>query len=147
MGYYSDVRCLIYGKPDDVLAFWTRHKLDGNAALNDKWVSSGIERYTVDWGDGISVIDLKMDSVKWYPDYPTVGAWMSLLDEIDGESPGTEELTYEYVEIGENNDDITMRSFGADVQHWLGINRSIADDIPYKLKEEQSNEQDAESQG
>lgn len=145
MGYYSDVRSIIYGPPDDVLTFWTQHKLAGNAALNDHWLSSGIRRYTVDSGDGTSVIDLRMDSVKWYPDYTHVDAWMSLLDEIDGESPGTEKLSYEHIEIGENNDDLTTRTGGADIQYWLGVSRSIVEDMPPQQKDS-TNEQDAESQ-
>lgn len=136
MGYYSDVRAIIYGPPEDVLAFWTKHKLSGNPALNSGWLTESIDRYTLDWQGGISVIDLEADGIKWYPDIPEVAGFMRLIDLIDADDEGTERLTYEYVEIGENNDDLTMRSGGADIQGWLYVSRTIGTYLPPKLKED-----------
>jgi len=148
MGYRSDVRCLIYGEPDIVQAFWTRLKLENNAAVNS-WFATDIKRYDVKGVRELhatSVIDLNVQSIKWYPDYEEVDAWQRIIDDIACEQPGTEGLSYEYAEVGEEYNDIKYENGGRDVQGWLGISTSIVSDMPSKLKES-ANEQDAESQG
>ena len=105
-----------------------------------------ISRYTVDCGNGFNVIDLNIASIKWYPDYEEVAAWMQIIDDISCGQPGTEGLSYEYAEVGEEYNDIKYETGGRDVQGWLGINTSIVSDMPTKLKKETTDEQDAKSQ-
>jgi hypothetical protein len=144
MGYRSEVRSVIYGPPDKVQAFWTKHTLLENPAI--KGFESDIRRYMVDSGDGTAVIDLRGDSWKWYPDYPDVAGWLAMIDEIGCEAEGTEGLSYEFARLGEESDDTEYHTGGHDPLYWLSFRREILDDMPHTLKDE-SNEQDAESQG
>jgi hypothetical protein len=65
------------------------------------------------------VVDFAIDDVKWYPSYPDVQAFERMLREV-------EELgyCYEFVRVGEDNNDIEMR----DSDHtngYLGVTTSI----------------------
>lgn len=143
MGYRSDVRCLIYGEPDIVQAFWAKHKLNGNLAFKD-W-EDNIDRYELDYGDGYSVIDFGCESWEWDDVYPHVAAWNDLLTDIEQETECTTTLAYEFARIGEDSDDMEYRGWG-DSQYFLSIRREIDTNMPPKLKGK-TNEQDAESQG
>lgn len=139
MGYRSQVRSIIYGKPDKVLAFWTMHKLEGNEAL--KAFADSITRYTVNAGDGgTAVIDLYGDNWKWYEDYIDVKAWHALLQDAE-----ECELEYEFVRVGENRDDVVYEC-SAESQYWLNTQTEILVDIPTVIEEE-SDEQTTEGQG
>lgn len=139
MGYRSQVRSIIYGEPDKVLAFWTKHKLEGNKAL--KLFAENIKRYTVNAGDaGTAVIDLYVDDWKWYADYEPVAAWDMLLDDATDN-----DLEYEFARVGENRDDIQYEC-SAGAMYWLDTRTEIVQDIPNTIEEE-TNEQDAKSQG
>ena len=145
MGYRSEVRSLIYGPPDKVQAFWVKHKLLNNPALEG--FGQDLSRYDVDSGDGVSVIDLWGDSWKWYEDYPDVAGWMAMLHEIDDELPGTEELNYEFARVGEDYNDVVFDTGGQGVEYWLGFRREIAADIPTKLKDETNGDDDQTTEG
>ena len=139
MGYCSQVRSIIYGEPDKVLAFWTKHKLAGNEAL--KSFADNIKRYTVNAGDaGTAVIDLHGDDWKWYEEYEPVAAWHMLLDDATDY-----DLEYEFARVGESRDDVEYEC-SAGAMYWLDTHTEIVQAIPNAIEEE-TNEQDAESQG
>lgn len=138
MGYRSDVRSIIYGEPDKVLAFWTKQQLAGAHALVDSMgLQDYIEHYTINNG-ALGVIDLKMDSVKWDDSYKNVKSWRDILQYADEDG-----LDYEFVRIGEATNDIeydgTMNSEGL-----IGYSCTISDNMAPR---DEPNEQDAESQG
>lgn len=139
MGYCSQVRSIIYGEPDKVLAFWTKHKLEGNEAL--KSFAENIKRYTVNVGvAGTAVIDLYGDDWRWDDDYKLVAAWHMLLDDATDN-----DLEYEFARVGERRDDVVYEC-SAGAMYWLDTRTEIVQDIPNTI-EEDTNEQDAESQG
>ena len=122
MGYRSDVRCLIYGPPDKIQALWTKHTLSGNEALKFGGLLECIERYLIQ--EDISVIDLEMDDVKWYEDFPDVVGWNRILQDIDEELPNTEGLTYEFIRIGEDDTD-TETTTSMDAERFMYVSRTI----------------------
>lgn len=139
MGYRSNVRCLIYGEPDVVQAFWTKHKMMGNTALLN-W-SESIKRYRLRYNNhDRSVIDLTAESWKWYDTYDDVLAWQSLLAAIDSDHANeVYELSYEFARIGDDDADIEYRATENCV-YYLGINRSIETDMPDSIQVEDTNE-------
>lgn len=109
MGYYSDVHCLVYGEPEQMLRFTTAQRLIKESAL-DTWKNQLVE-YELDYGDkGFVVIELKLEGVKWYDEFENVKKWMQMLWEIDvaNDSPHQLEkgLQYEFVRLGEERSDV-----------------------------------------
>lgn len=113
MGYYSQVRSLIYGSEDDVLRFITKLKLENNKAFNAfedqlKTYKCPLQRVGADKVE-LAFIDLYLDSIKWYEGYEHVMGWTALLDQS-----GKFDLQWEIYVSGEEPNDIT---FNASEEH------------------------------
>lgn len=137
MGYRSDVRSIIYGTPDRVLAFWTKHKLSGNLMLKDH--PDEISRYHVQTGTHaeniVGIIDLEVQSWKWYEGYEHVDAWTQMY--LDAQPFG---LEYEFIRVGEEEGDIERHS-SEDAQGYLYTRTEIIADLP-AISKESTNEED-----
>lgn len=132
MGYYSDVRCLIYGEPERMLRFTTAQRLIKDSALN--YWKNHIKQYEVDCGeDGYVVIELKLDGFKWYEDFPSVATWMQVLWEIDEANDAPEHpmkgLQYEFARVGEEHQDIETH-YSCGTEGWLIIRTITETDLP-----------------
>jgi len=130
MGYRSDVGIVIYGEESKVAAFIAAQRI-----LNANWLR---DEYTVDkyksrshecpedtyetW----SLIHAEFDSVKWYPQYDEVAAWHNAMNAA--EECG---LNYEFVRVGEEQDDIETSSGGDEIEYHLYTSCSINKDFPH----------------
>ncbi len=134
MGYTSDIRSLIYGDPDAVGAFVARHKLEGHLAFTafaeniriyDRlchYYYHGIGR--LQSAARITIIDLKLDCVKWYSDSDNVCAWERLIRDADAVG-----LNYEFLRLGEESTDMNREFGGPDVQGWLAYHVEIVSHV------------------
>lgn len=122
MGYRSDVRALVYGPTDKINALVARHAMSDNVNVFESWLKNHIE---FEEDEGITVIQLKVESVKWYSGYEDVAAWHEFMGPIDNQPPDDEVMGYEFVRIGENVDDIEY-SIGGNVEDRLYVRREIA---------------------
>lgn len=152
MGYVSDVRGLIYGPPDDMRAFITKHKLLGNPVFSGSWISdcvtcgiARIEQRALGRDNDVitetvvlSVISLEA-SCKWYDDDPAVRGWKDLIDDLiameDGAVVDDPPISYEFICIGEEMNDID-ESRSIDSRYLLSLVRSIDCDLPDLAPEE-----------
>ena len=135
MGYRSDVRSLIYGDPDSTQAFWTKHVLANNAMIKDH--PELIDRYSFHNGqERICVIDLTVESWKWYEVYEHVEAWNDMLTDAEE----TFKLCYEFVRVGEEEGDIEHQR-SAEQLNYLYSHTQIVADLPIR-EEEPTNEKD-----
>jgi hypothetical protein len=76
-------------------------------------------------------INFAADDVKWYPDYPSVACHEALLDLADewaNDADNNSEIGYRFVRIGEEPEDVVVRSNGDYDFEWLGVSRSIERD-------------------
>ena len=121
MGYRSDVVALLYtNKPEHVplLKLW----LTANFPLKTfeksiKWFGRGII--------------LKEEHVKWYSDYPEVQEFVDATRKFVKEfceAEGAFDGAYEFMRIGEDDDDIESDCCG-DYDYLLSLERSINIDI------------------
>jgi hypothetical protein len=74
------------------------------------------------WQDKDRVLKFDIADVKWYPDYPDVKMFESMLSAFDGEIEG---YCTEFVRTGEEADDIEERSSGENRQYFLSVRTSI----------------------
>ena len=121
MGYRSDVVALLYtNKPEHVplLKLW----LTANFPMKEfedsiKWFDRGII--------------LKEEHVKWYADYPDVQEFViatrKFVEEFC-EAKGAFDGAYEFMRIGESDDDIESDCCG-DYDYLLSLDRKIQIDI------------------
>lgn len=144
MGYRSDVRSIIYGEPDKLLAFTTAQRLKGSKVF--EYLAHSLEQYEVmgtiwlpaddptnpaslNSIDGIvAALDLNCEDVKWYDTYDDI-AWEQLL--LDAEEAG---LDYEFARVGEDDGDVERKMTDTS-QGWLNVTTSIRTYIPDKIKE------------
>ena len=148
MGYRSQVRAVIYGDGDKLQTLVTKQLLLGSDLFER--FKDGLTRYhstrqrydddatmeqtpdpetgarKIIWvTEDIEVLDLYGDSWKWHEDYPDVAAWEAFMLEAE-----EFDLSYEFVRIGEENEDIERRSNVLhDGDDMLGVTRTICDDI------------------
>jgi len=67
--------------------------------------------------------------IKWYPDYDEVKAHMALWDLAREFSEDSECFVVgQYIEIGENEDDVTKKEFGDLEEDYIRLNREIVCD-------------------
>jgi hypothetical protein len=117
MGYRSDVAVVIYGddrNPEKYALLKTLMNTTFKVAY-DAWDAS------VTWHDTKHVLEFFIKDVKWYEGYPDVDAFTTMLEnlkEIEG-------YNYEFVRIGENDDDIESNTHGDHSEWILSVNRSI----------------------
>jgi hypothetical protein len=121
MGYRSQVAVVIYGDSRDAEKY---------ALLKTLINTTFKEAYTefdgcAEWHDDKHVLEFKMEDVKWYDNRPDVKLFMVMLDDI-GEIEG---LNYEFVRIGEDDNDIETLQGGNDCVYILSVSRSIEVDL------------------
>ena len=66
--------------------------------------------------------------IKWYPDYADVKAHMALWDLAREFHEDNECIVGQYIEIGENDDDITKKEFGDPEDDYISLRREITCD-------------------
>jgi hypothetical protein len=105
MGYRSDVRIAVYGTKEEVTKFLVQYRMEHSEAYTT-YVKEEIK--INDLGDGDIGIFFESDNTKWYDDYGDVKAFNTLYEMAQD----NDELSGEFVRIGEDAGDITEDSFG-----------------------------------
>jgi hypothetical protein len=119
MGYRSDVAVAIYGDDRSPEKYETL-KLLMNTTFKDV-----NDENDADWHDSKCVLMFQARDVKWYESYPEVSRFMKMLDEI-GELEG---FNYEFLRIGEDDDDIERKIGGENCDCILSVSRAIEVDL------------------
>tara|TARA_R110000787_G_scaffold270911_2_gene377964 strand:+ start:67 stop:432 length:366 start_codon:yes stop_codon:yes gene_type:complete len=118
MGYRSVVKIIFYTLEDKdfpALKLW----VDEN--IPDEF------DFTESSRDGYRVLCYDNDWVKWYDSFPEVAAMQKALDRFDqvfGEGKTPLEFAYEFIRMGEEDEDIERRS-SDDLQNLITVRRSI----------------------
>lgn len=139
MGYYSEVRAVVYGEDKDKLqALITKYKLSDaqffDALFFEQYELSNEQRsYSP---QRLSVAEFCHDNVKFYEDSKYVQEFRQML--LD--AANVFDLNYEFVRVGENYDDIECSALGKDVQGLLQVKTEVLRDLGSfrKLKETDS---------
>jgi len=122
MGYQSEVTSCIYGDPEVMTSFLTKHKLLGNTVFPYFKDDLKIDTCTGSDGTKFKILLLELSDVKWYETYADVKAWNDLLKDA-GEVDG---LEWEIAIVGEDGATEERRSNGADyiveVSHEITVN-------------------------
>lgn len=121
MGYRSQVAVVIYGDSRDAEKY---------ALLKTLMNTTFKEAYTefdgnAEWHDDKHVLEFKLDEVKWYDSYPDVKLFMGMLDGI-GDIEG---FNYEFMRIGEDDDDVERQTGGENCLYLLSVSRAIEVDL------------------
>ena len=121
MGYRSQVVVAIYGADRDA---------DQYRALKTLMNTTFKETYTefegcAKWHDKKHVLMFKMEDVKWYDGYNDVTLFTTMLTEIEG----LEGYNYEFIRIGEDDEDIERRNGGEHCMYLLNVTREIQVDL------------------
>jgi hypothetical protein len=66
--------------------------------------------------------------IKWYPDYADVKAHMALWELGREFHEDNETIVGQYIELGENDDDITIKEFGEAEDYYIRLSRKISCD-------------------
>jgi hypothetical protein len=66
--------------------------------------------------------------IKWYPDYEEVKAHMALWKLAKDFNEDNETIVGQYIETGENDDDITKKEFGYIEEDYISLSREISCD-------------------
>ena len=142
MGYISDVRMVIQGPKELILAGFAALALTGDSVMQEalkEWdpKEDGVQVTVGEPDTPLAVAILGRGGVdwKWYDDYGDVQAhtaifdhFRQLYDDFPNELPYLR-LTGAFARIGENDDDIEADYWGNDPHELLSIRRSI--DCPY----------------
>ena len=129
MGYRSDAQLIFYCQEDDpnypLLKLWVTENMQDELACMEEFTSQGCKGFTFNWSN-----------VKWYPDYEDIkkieDAMVRFVKVFDGGSTptyvkreeGTPKFEYEFVRIGEEDDDIEVKS-SRNSEYLIGVRRSI----------------------
>ena len=142
MGYRSDVRMVVHGPKELILAGFAALALTGDQVMQEalkEWdlKEDGV-RVTVGEPDiplAVAILGRGGTYWKWYEDYADIQAhtaifnhFQQLYDDFPNELPYLW-LTGAFARIGENDDDIETDYWGNDPYELLSIRRSI--DCPY----------------
>lgn len=120
MGYRSQVRYVIYARPEILDAFIAKHSLLGNKFLSElkediTYGLTGQKEYAPDGSYEVTkykVLNFYNDSIKWYDDYPEIADAFKLMDDID--ENWENKVDFEFVRVGEEYNDIERKySVGA----------------------------------
>lgn len=122
MGYRSDAQLLFYCQEDDpnysLLKLWVDENMKDELGCMEKFESQGCKGFSFSW-----------QSVKWYPDYEDIKRiedamvkFAGLFD--DGHEEGTPDFEYEFIRLGENDDDVEVKG-SSGCEYLIGVNRSI----------------------
>jgi len=135
MGYRSDVAYTIrFVHEDDTnnkQSFYTfLAEAKVNAATAACFGELGWAEFEID--EARYRINFACDNVKWYENYPDVAcheALISLANEWDEDGDNNSGISYIFIRVGENVDDIEERCGGAYYDHdWVHVSRSISRD-------------------
>jgi hypothetical protein len=134
MGYRSDVAYTIrFVHEDDTnnkQSFYTfLAEAKVNAATAACFHELGWAEFEID--EARYRINFSCDDVKWYENYPDVAcheALISLAREWDEDIYNHSCIAFQFVRIGEENNDIEERSGGDYDYSWVQVNRSISRD-------------------
>jgi hypothetical protein len=125
MGYRSNLMVLIYPDVPTVADEQENYdQLKVLMATTFKHVADadGFGEY-MKWQDNDRVLKFDIHDVKWYPDYPDVKMFETMLSTFaDGEIEG---YCTEFIRTGEEADDIEERSSGDNRQYFLAVRVSI----------------------
>ncbi len=121
MGYRSEVAVAIYGDSTEITKLRNEYDRLYSELLpmeqhDVNWLVSNAE---CGWED--DSFTLHADGIKWYPDY----SYVKFVTKIVGIARDLN-LNVEFVEIGEDQDDITTEYTGDDLEWRLSVNRSIS---------------------
>jgi hypothetical protein len=123
MGYRSDVQALIYPANGDTnLLEYDKLKLLMNTTFKELFDEWGGEREYEDgweWDDTHRVLQFIATSVKWYDSYSEVQRFVKFLEEVH-----ELEYEYEFIRIGEEDNDIETDSTG-DAEGFMYVSRTI----------------------
>lgn len=136
MGYRSEIQMVIIGPEDVIVSKWARLMMenpwsgDGKDPLRD---TSGL---TISKNGSDAVICMYGASWKWYGSYPDVQRFEFVWDSYQelyeskepNELPGSDKVRGAFVRIGEDDDDIEIRSFGEDGFELVQVSRTIHSD-------------------
>jgi hypothetical protein len=118
MGYRSDVKALIYpANSDKNLLEYDKLKLLFNTTFKDVFEAWGEDYFS--WDDKHRVLKFNADSVKWYDSYPEVKLLVKFLEDVRDL-----EYEYEFIRIGEEDDDTETDSTG-DSEGFMYVQRTI----------------------
>jgi hypothetical protein len=126
MGYRSDVTAAFYVKDAKhlpILKIWLTANFPMDTFHNNiRWFDRGIV--------------LTEESVKWYESYDevvafdeAVGKYLELVHNdlnVEADAPS---FAYEFVRIGEDDDDVETKYEGEDCEWLLGVHRSITCEV------------------
>ena len=116
MGYRSEVKCIIYGRPEYLDALIAKHTLQDNQFLSElkEYISFGMMDRTLWLPNGeketvrCKVLDFQGDSLKWYDEYSDVQGLTKIMDDID--ENWEDNIDFEFIRIGEDHKDIETKS-------------------------------------
>lgn len=117
MGYRSDVSTVIYGD-DRAAEKYALLKTLMNTTFKvayDSWSADAI------WHDTKHVLEFKIEDVKWYESYADVAAFTQMLEDLQE----IEGLNYEFVRIGEDDEDVERNNHGDGCEYITNVCRSI----------------------
>lgn len=138
MGYRSDVRMVIQGPKELILAGFAALALTGDSVMQEALKEWDLKEDGVQVTDGepdiplaVAVLGRGGANWKWYVDYDDVQAHTAIFNhfrQLYDDFPN-ERLTGFFARIGEDDDDIETDYWGNDPHELLSIRRSI--DCPY----------------
>ena len=132
MGYRSAVTAAVYGDYETLTTYMAKDKLEHGDDSIFAHFKGQLKRFEIPFHKGVlSVLMIELDHVKWYDEYIDVKSWHRFMD-------GCEEsdLSYEFVRIGEDYDDIDRQEGGVATEGLLYTSVSIEKDYPQPTKEE-----------
>lgn len=121
MGYRSTIAVAIYGTERDADQYAVLKTLM-NTTFKDVYAENDAH---AEWLDRTRVLMFRFEGVKWYETYPDVQRFTTMLREI--EKIGA--YNYEFIRLGEDDDDIERENGGANCLYILNVNRSIRVDL------------------
>jgi hypothetical protein len=130
MGYRSDLVVLIYPDTDtytvaDAAPKYEQLKVLLATTFKDVVADKYFES-CVTWIDESHVLKFKLDSVKWYPNYPDVQMFEKMLAVFNGDDEaGIEGYCTEFIRIGEESGDIEQRCSGDNCEYHLQVRSEI----------------------
>jgi hypothetical protein len=130
MGYRSQVASVVYGRRDKMIALLVAEKLQSvnifNVGAGELVKDLAVHEYSRELThegppEPWLRIDLHGNDWKWYPEYEDVQAWGDFLELAE-----EMECNYEFMRIGENDDDVETDTGGELIEYHLELERSIA---------------------
>jgi hypothetical protein len=129
MGYRSDVKVLIYPDADkagDAPVLYDQLKT--LMATTFKEVSDEFGGPCMVWMDAECVLQFDIPGVKWYPSYPDVQMFTTMLGAFKGYCDGDDDIKgycTEFVRVGEETADVEESYSGENNQYYLQVRRTI----------------------